>query len=286
MPPANGPKFSLADVMILVATTGLSLSCYVLLDNGLFSGQRYFFGIFQQPLGGLDTLQLISRVDGALSMLLILFGGWTLVLPVLPIRKHRSPWRQAEPSAGNLGLHCRGDRDVGLGRSRLRHVIAPRLGRRPPGIASSLLDTVSGIRWPDPLRGHLGGRGLGRLIVTRGWRPSANGFDRLGRCVGILWFVAGATFAAAFAPALIMSSLHIHGRRFTQAACRRFQMRVWRLLPRPSIRYTDGLYLGFDDEVHRRLGRTPEVIEAGFLEDLAKFRLAGLRAEGKAHILR
>ena len=38
---------------------------------------------------------------------------------------------------------------------------------------------------------------------------------------------------------------------------------------------------GFDDEVHRRLGRTPEVVESGFLEDLAKLRLAGLGAEGQ-----
>jgi hypothetical protein len=43
MPP-NRPRLSLADVMILVGTSGVSLSIYMLLDNGLFNGQRYFFG--------------------------------------------------------------------------------------------------------------------------------------------------------------------------------------------------------------------------------------------------
>jgi hypothetical protein len=33
-------------------------------------------------------------------------------------------------------------------------------------------------------------------IVTGRWRPGAHAFDRLGRCVGALWFVVGAVFAA------------------------------------------------------------------------------------------
>ena len=65
MPSANRPRLSLADVMILVATTGLSLAIYILLDDGLFDGQRYFFGIFIPPTG-FSALQLISRVGGAL----------------------------------------------------------------------------------------------------------------------------------------------------------------------------------------------------------------------------
>jgi hypothetical protein len=93
MPPTDRPRLSLGDVMILVATTGLSLSIYILLDNGLFRGQRFFFGLLQ-PSAGFNTLQMISRVGGALSILLILFGGWTLVLPVLPLRKHRPQWRR------------------------------------------------------------------------------------------------------------------------------------------------------------------------------------------------
>jgi hypothetical protein len=54
--------------MILVGTSGVSLSIYRLLDNGLFNGQRNFFGLFREPTG-MNTLQWISRVGGALSIL-------------------------------------------------------------------------------------------------------------------------------------------------------------------------------------------------------------------------
>ncbi len=42
----------------------------------------------------------------------------------------------------------------------------------------------------------------------------------------------------------------------------------------------------FDDQVHRRLGRTPEMVESGFLEDCPQLHLSGLSSEGSAHILR
>ena len=59
-----------------------------------------------------------------------------------------------------------------------------------------------------------------------------------------------------------------------------------RMEMRPTGRLATGSHPGLDDEVHRRLGRAPEVTETGLLEDLAKLRLAGLGAEGEAHLLR
>ena len=136
MAPNDRPRLSLGDVMILVATSGVSLSIYILLDNGLFSGQRYFFGLFR-PSDGLDALQVISRVAGALSILLILFGGWTLILPVLPLRRYRSQWRRLSRQPGDLCLSRGRDGDGGLGRRHLRHIMAPVLAiRRPTGIVS------------------------------------------------------------------------------------------------------------------------------------------------------
>ena len=102
MPPANLPRLSLADTMILVATAGLSQSCYILLDNELFSGQRFLFGLLQ-PSQGWNTLEMMNYVNGTFSILLILFGGWTLVLPVLPLRKHRSQWRRLSRQPGISG---------------------------------------------------------------------------------------------------------------------------------------------------------------------------------------
>jgi len=181
--------------MILVASTGLSLAIYILLDNGLFDGQRYFFGLLG-PSGGLNTLQLISRLSGALSILLILFGGWTLLLPVLPLRNYRSQWRRLS---------------------------------RQPGISACIAVVTGMVVWAgvagvtlwlrDQFEGHPGlppafwerspvfdgliicaGTSVAAVwlvqIVTGRWRPNANGFDRLGRCLGVLWFTVGATFAA------------------------------------------------------------------------------------------
>ena len=146
--------------MILVATSGVSLSIYILLDNGLFSGQRFFFGLFR-PSDGLDALQVISRVGGALSILLILFGGWTLILPVLPLRKYRSQWRRLSRQPGISACLA-----VATGMVVWAGVACVTLWLRAqfegqPGLPPGLLGSVSGLRWPDRLRGHLGGRRLG-----------------------------------------------------------------------------------------------------------------------------
>jgi hypothetical protein len=196
MPPANHPRLSLGDVMILVATTGLSLSIYILLDNGLFSGQRFFFGLFKEPSGGLNTLQLISRVGGALSMLLILFGGWTLVLPVLSLRKHRSQWRRLSRQPGISACIA-----VATGMLGWAAVACTTLWIRDLVEGHSALPPAFWIRSPifDGLI-VCAGTSVAAVwvvqIVTGRWRPNANGFDRFGRCLGVLWFAVAATLAA------------------------------------------------------------------------------------------
>lgn len=194
MPASNRPRLSLGDVMILIASTGLSLALYILLDNGLFKGQRYFFGLFG-PSAGSNTLDWISRIGGALSILLILFGGWTLVLPVLLLLRDRPSWRRLS---------------------------------RQPGISACLAVVTGMVVWAvvasstlwlrDQIEGHPGwppafwirspvfdglivcaGISVAAVwmvqILTGRWRPDANGFDRVGRCLGVLWFTVGATFA-------------------------------------------------------------------------------------------
>jgi hypothetical protein len=76
------------------------------------------------------------------------------------------------PNRPRLSLAGR-DRNGRLGRGRLRHAMASRLDPKPRAIASGFLDTVSGIRWPYRLRGHLGGRCLdhpNRHRATAAWR--------------------------------------------------------------------------------------------------------------------
>ena len=93
-------KPTLAGVMILVAMTGVSLSCYFFLDNALFGGHRYFFGLFERPTGGWHSAMVVDRVAGAVAVLLLLFGGWTLAPLVLALRRPWSPWRRLSRQAG------------------------------------------------------------------------------------------------------------------------------------------------------------------------------------------
>ncbi len=196
MPPVNQPRLSLGDVMILVAATGLSLSFYILLDDGLFSGQRFFFGLFQQPLGSLNTVQLISRIGGALSILLILFGGWTFVLPLLPLRKHRPQWRRLSRQPGISACIA-----VVTGVLVWTAVACATLCIR--GVVERHRPLPPAFWSRTPLFDGLivcAGASVAAVwlvqIVTGRWRPSAHAFDRLGRGLGVLWLAVGATFAA------------------------------------------------------------------------------------------
>jgi hypothetical protein len=54
MPQPATPKLTLANGLIRVAITGVSLSCYLLIDNAVFRGQKYFFGLFERPTDGWD----------------------------------------------------------------------------------------------------------------------------------------------------------------------------------------------------------------------------------------
>lgn len=194
--PRDRPRLALADVMILVATTGMSLSIYIMLDNGLFRGQRFFFGLFQGPSRGLDTLQWISRVGGALSILLILFGGWTLVLPILPLRKYRPQWRRLSRQPGISGCLA-----AAAGMSGWAAVAGATIGLRDLIENHAPLPLLFWMRSPvfDGLIVCAGSSVAAVWIVqilTGRWRPGADGFDRLGRGVAMLWLIVGMNFAA------------------------------------------------------------------------------------------
>ena len=82
-------RLSLADLMILVAMTGVGLSCYVFVDNGLFHGQRYLFGLFDaRHVGGLAADHVTARSVWSRSCSSFLVDG-------------RSPFRCC--GAGHLG---------------------------------------------------------------------------------------------------------------------------------------------------------------------------------------
>src|SRR5262249_10426034 len=190
MPRTGARKFNLVDAMILVAATGFSLSCYVLLDNAAFGGHRSIYHLFDQPPRGWNFRIMIYRAAAAAAMPLPLLGGWTVVLPVL-----------------------------GLGNSRWSR---RRLGRRPGMVAC--LAAIAGMTvcaavaggalllswWVAGAPGGVWPRVPDLLVlyaglsvaavwltqaVTGRWRRSADWLDWLGVGVGSLWLVAGLVFA-------------------------------------------------------------------------------------------
>jgi hypothetical protein len=183
-------KFHLVDGMILVAATGFSLSCYVLLDNAAFGGYRDIYHLFDQPPRGWNFRIMIYRAARAAAMPLPLVGGWTLVLPVLRLRNSRWSWR--------------------------------RLGRRPGMVAclaafagTTVCAAIAGGAyllswWVDGTPGGVWRRVPDHLVLYAGlsvaavwltqamtgrWRCSADWIDWLGLGVGGLWLVAGLVLA-------------------------------------------------------------------------------------------
>jgi hypothetical protein len=188
-------KLTLADGMILVAMTAFGLSCYLLLDNALFSGQRYFFGLFGQPPGGWDSARVLDRAAAAVSALLLLFGGWTLALPVLRLRQPRPGWRRLNRQAGMTACIAA---IAGMalcasiaGCAFLLHWWVDGTAQLPPNywFRIPLFDDL------------VAATGLSVAVawiiqaLSGLWRPSADWVDRLGRSLGGLWIAAGLVFS-------------------------------------------------------------------------------------------
>ena len=191
-------KISLSDLMMLVAMTGLGLSCYVFVDDALFRGQRYIFGLFDRPLGGWDSIRVIERVKGVFGFLLPLLGAWALALPVLRLRKPRPAWRRLNRQPGFTACiaalagmaFCAGVAGLAVllrwwvdGQTQL----GSRFWYRTPVLDDLIIYagvSVAGV-WATQ-------------IVTGRWRKSADWIDRLGRFLGGLWVAAALVFSTRF----------------------------------------------------------------------------------------
>jgi hypothetical protein len=195
MPGTAARKFNLVDGMILVAATGFSLSCYVLLDNAVLGGQRYIYGLFARWPSRWNFFMALDRATAVSTILLPLVGGWTLVLPILCLRNSRGSWRRLGRQSGVL--------------ASLAAIAGMVLCAVVAGSAFLLSWWIDGTPLP-PSRSRGWVILLDRLVFCTGlsvaavwltqamtgrWRRSADWLDRLGRCVGGLWLVAGLVFA-------------------------------------------------------------------------------------------
>jgi hypothetical protein len=193
MPKPVTRKLTLSDMMILVAMTGVSLSCYILLDNVLGGGQRFLFGLFEQTAGRWNSAMVVNRAAGVLALMLILFGGWTLALPIMLLRYPRPRWRRLNRQTG------------------MSACVAAMAGMVICAAVAScgliLQLWVDGRAWLSPNSWNRFFDGLivyagisvaavwGTQVLTGFWRPSRDWGDRLGRSLGCLWLVAGFVFS-------------------------------------------------------------------------------------------
>jgi hypothetical protein len=180
---------TLGDVMLLVAMTGLGLSCYVFVDNAMMNGQRYiFYGLFEWPVGRWDSPTLIDHLMALIASLLTLTGGWTVAFPVLRLRQPRPRWRiiarQPGVTASVAAMTGIAFYAVAAGSTCLMRWWIDGLSRFPRNFEDIV--TYAGVSTAAVWSAQ---------IASCRWRPSADWVDRLGRFLGGLWIAAAFVFS-------------------------------------------------------------------------------------------
>ena len=83
MPRPPKLKMTLADLMILVAATAVSLGIYLLIDDTLYGGGRFLFGLFTPPQRVWDSREILDRASGLFALIMTMLGAWTFAVPLL-----------------------------------------------------------------------------------------------------------------------------------------------------------------------------------------------------------
>ena len=136
---ATRSKLTLADLMILIGANAVSLACFILIDNNLYGGGRYFFGVFDWSLKTWISPLVLDKAEGAFAIACSLFGAWTLALPLIGFRK---PWRERLRLLRGPGLMACLAAATGLGFCVGATLLAFAL---PGSMASSTCPSISGI---------------------------------------------------------------------------------------------------------------------------------------------
>jgi hypothetical protein len=189
-------RLALADLMILVGMTGFGLACYVLIDNELFRGQRYLFGMFDRRADWWTSTQVMNRAAGGVSSALLLFGGWTIALPVMWRRTPRPERRRLIRQPGVTACVAALTGMAFCALIALVSLAVRRLIDGQPQIPMSFWVMKSSPLDSAPIYAGISVAAIWTTQALAGcWRPTADWVDRLGRFLGIFWLLSGFVFA-------------------------------------------------------------------------------------------
>lgn len=189
------PRFSLGVGMILIAATGVGLAAIRYFIGTMLDGQTSLTGLLSEPERGWNAVEVLRRAQDLLAALLPIFGGWTLVLPLVQVRR---------PG----GLRRRLLRKPGV-TACISALLGIALGACVMA-GSALTGRIVDGRLRLPLAGWFRYFALEQLLIYAGvavaavwvmqafagrWKPSGDWVDRLGRLLGLLWISAGLMWA-------------------------------------------------------------------------------------------
>lgn len=186
-----GRRLTLGDVMLLVVGTGLGLAVCQWVIRDLIDGLIYLFRSTRPSSAALTIL----RAANLAALALTVFGGWTIVLPLLRLRRPRPSWPRLVRQPGLTACLAA---TAGMGLGALATGAAYGLGW--------MLDGSVRLAWFVWLNRFLremiipsAGTAVASVwavqAISGRWRPVPDAIDRFGRALGALWLLAGLAWA-------------------------------------------------------------------------------------------
>ncbi len=74
MPLLKRSSLTLADLMILIAANGVGMGSCLFVDDHVFQGGRFFFGLFK-PLPAWNATTILERAEGGFAAAVMIFGA-------------------------------------------------------------------------------------------------------------------------------------------------------------------------------------------------------------------